>query len=91
VAEVPHDGRDPLGRVFADVDPDHVLARLRVYLFDGHVWVAGEELGDLGLEVSEVVFGPFDLAARSLQAIGPGHGPDYALALTHQRPEGPRS
>src|SRR5262249_3666693 len=52
-----------------DFDPNHSLAGLRIFLTEETIGLAGIRGFDLGIEVEDVFFSPFDLNLRPKQQV----------------------
>ena len=61
VDAIPGDGAPEKRRLLGDFDPPDQIARMRLVITNGSVWLSLKEPLISGLEIAEVLFGPFDL------------------------------
>jgi hypothetical protein len=74
VNAIPGDGAPVERRLLGDFDPPDQIARMRLVITNGSVWLGLKEPLISGLEIAEVHFGPFDLYPDPGEVRLMGHG-----------------
>ena len=67
---IPSDSTEAEIGSLSNCSPNDILSRLRIEITRSKIWVSGQELADLGLQITDVLFGPFNLILMPTFLIG---------------------